>query len=72
MRYTTEYEPQISDKCKKIIKDNIGSTLESIDSYAYNLEYVYEWLQENASHMTSLDLKVIKGLIAEKVDYIEF
>jgi hypothetical protein len=72
MRYTTEYNPQISDKCKKIIKDNIGSTLESSDSYVYNLEYVYEWLKEKAFHLTASDLDVIKELIAEKVDYIEF
>jgi hypothetical protein len=72
MRYTTEYNPQISDKCKKIIKDNIGSTLESSDSYVYNLDYVHEWLREKAFHLTASDLNVIKGLITEKVDYIEF
>ena len=72
MRYTTEYEPQISDKCKEIIRNNIGSTLESSDSYVYNLEYVHEWLKERAFHLTASDLKVIEGLISEKVDYIEF
>lgn len=72
MRYTTEYNPQISDKCKKIIKNNIGSTFESSDSYVYNLDYIYQWMQENKHSVKLSDLNELKRLVDEKVDYIEF
>ena len=72
MRYTTKYNPQISDKCKKIIKNNIGSTFESSDSYVYNLDYIYQWMQEIKHSVKLSDLNELKRLVDEKVDYIEF
>lgn len=77
MRYTTEYNPNLSDGCKDYIWKYITPSLASEDSAVFNTSYLYEALSEDLSEeddllgITKNDLKIIKDLIDEKVDYIE-
>lgn len=80
MRYTTEYNPALTQECKTYIRNNIGATLESDDSGVYSLDYVYEELSgeieqnggEEIFGISLADVELLKKLHDEKVDYIEF
>ena len=82
MRYTTEYNPAISQECKTYISNNINlnPVYSSEDTSIYSLDYVCEVLklemnegnEEVIFNLPSNDMKVLQNLIDEKVDYIEF
>lgn len=80
MRYTTEYNPEISETCKTYISNNVGPSFSSEDTDIYSLDYISEVLkiqmnegnEEVIFNLPSNDMKVLQNLIDEKVDYIEF
>ena len=80
MRYTTEYNPEISETCKTYISNNINPVYSSEDTDIYSLDYVCEVLklemnegnEEVIFNLPSNDMKVLQNLIDENVDYIEF
>ena len=80
MRYTTEYQPAISQECKTYISNNINPVYSSEDTDIYSLDYVCEVLklemnegnEEVIFNLPSNDMKVLQNLIDENVDYIEF
>jgi len=80
MRYTTEYNPEISQTCKTYISSNINPIYSSEDTNIYSLNYVCEVLklemdegnEEVIFNLPSKDMEVLQNLTNEKVDYIEF
>jgi hypothetical protein len=80
MRYTTEYNPEISETCKTYISNNVVPSFSSEDTDIYSLDYISEVLkiqmnegnEEVIFNLPSNDMKVLQNLIDEKVDYIEF
>jgi|LakMenE01Jun11ns_1017448.scaffolds.fasta_scaffold9049611_2 hypothetical protein len=79
MRYTTEYNPQISTECKKFIRDNINPAYTAEDTEIYYLDFVYEALseilkepEEELLGIKAQDFSVLKSLIDENVSHIEF
>lgn len=80
MRYTTEYNPVISQECKTYISNNINPVYSSEDTDIYSLDYVCEVLklqmnegnEEVIFNLPSKDMEVLQNLIDENVDYIEF
>jgi hypothetical protein len=80
MRYTTEYNPALTQECKTYISSNINPVYSSEDTDIYSLNYVCEVLklqmnegnEEVIFNLPSKDMEVLQNLINEKVDYIEF
>ena len=79
MRYTTEYNPQISTECKTFIRDNVNAVCATEDTEIYYLDYVYEALTDvytqedkEKAGISIQDMSVLKILINEDVSYIEF
>jgi len=80
MRYTTEYNPAITQECKNYISSNINPIYSSEDTDIYSLNYVCEVLklemeegnEEVIFNLPSKDMEVLQNLTNEKVDYIEF
>jgi hypothetical protein len=80
MRYTTEYNPEISQTCKTYISSNITPVYSGEDTGIYSLDYVCEVLklemeegnEEVIFNLPSKDMEVLQNLTNEKVDYIEF
>jgi hypothetical protein len=80
MRYTTEYNPALTQECKNYINSNINPIYSSEDTDIYSLDYVCEVLklqmnegnEEVIFNLPSKDMEVLQNLINEKVDYIEF
>jgi hypothetical protein len=80
MRYTTEYNPALTQECKTYISSNINPVYSSEDTDIYSLNYVCEVLklqmnegnEEVIFNLPSKDMEVFQNLINEKVDYIEF
>ena len=81
MRYTTEYKPQLSRKCREFIFDKIDPTFSYVDNgtQMYSLDYVYEALTDvytqedkEKAGISIQDMSVLKSLIDEDVSYIEF
>ena len=80
MRYTTEYNPALSQECKTYISNNINPVYSSEDTDIYSLHYVREVLklemnegnEEVIFNLPSKDMKILQDLIDENVDYIEF
>jgi hypothetical protein len=78
MRYTTEYTPAISKESMTYIRLHLTPSMYNDETYVYALDYVYEKLNEELEDeeellgINSNDMAVLKRLIDEKVDYIEF
>lgn len=80
MRYTTEYNPALTQECKNYISSNINPIYSSEDTDIYSLNYVCEVLklemnegnEEVIFNLPSKDMEVLQNLTNEKVDYIEF
>jgi hypothetical protein len=80
MRYTTEYNPAISETCKTYIYNNLKPVHQNEDTSIYSLNYVFEELSDLIAHndgeeifgITLKDIEVLEKLIDEIVDYIEF
>jgi hypothetical protein len=78
MRYTTEYQPALSQECLTHIGLHIEPSMYNYETSVYALDYLYETLTERLGDeeelfgITSNDMAVLKQLIDEKVDYIEF
>lgn len=78
MRYTTEYQPQISSKCREFIYNNVNPVFsyDTNGTQMYALDEVLDALSKNIQEPTpsaSLEeLSLIKDLISEDVSYIEF
>ena len=80
MKHIIEYRPQISLECQTYIGNNINPVYNAEDTDIYSLDYVYEALSEEISQnngeeifgISLADMKVLKSLVNEKVDYIEF
>lgn len=80
MKYTTEYQPNLTETCKTYIENNITPSIRGEDTDIYSLEYVCEALKNQMDSgneevifgIPSKDMEVLQNLINEKVDYIEF
>ena len=78
MRYTTEYNPAISQECMTYIGLHVTPSMYNDETSVYALDYVYEKLTEQLEDeeelfgITSNDVAKLKELLDEKVDYIEF
>jgi hypothetical protein len=80
MRYTTEYNPEISETSKTYISKHITPSFQNEDSSIYSLDYVCEVLklqmnegnEEVIFNLPSKDMEVLQNLTNEKVNYIEF
>lgn len=80
MRYITEYQPAISETCETFIFFNIVPAFQNDSSSVYSLDYVIETLEDEISQNNQQeifgikleDIKILKQLSAENVDYIEF
>jgi hypothetical protein len=80
MRFTTEYQPQISKECKDYIYINVKSIMGNNESNIYDLEIVCEELnykiEKNKGQeilgISLADIKELDNLLNEQVDYIEF
>jgi hypothetical protein len=80
MRYTTEYNPALTQECKNYISSNINPIYSSEDTDIYSLNYVCEVLklemeegnEEVIFNLPSKDMEVLQNLTNEKVNYIEF
>ena len=80
MRYTTEYNPALTQECKTYISSNINPIYSNEDTNIYSLNYVCEVLklemdegnEEVIFNLPSKDMEVLQNLTNEKVDYIEF
>ena len=80
MRYTTEYQPAISETCQSYIFNNINPVFENDSTAIYGLDYVIEVLEDEISQNDNKeifgielkDIEVLKKLNAENVNYIEF
>ena len=78
MRYTTEYNPALSQECMTYIGLHVTPSMYNDETSVYALDYVYETLtelledEEELFGITSNDMAKLKELLDEKVDYIEF
>ena len=80
MKYITEYQPAISETCQTYISNNINPVFENDSTAIYGLDYVIETLedeinqndQEEIFGIEFKDIKILKKLNAENVNYIEF
>jgi hypothetical protein len=80
MKHIIEYRPQISEECQTYIGNNINFVYSGEDTDIYALDYVYETLSEEVDQnggeeifgISLQDIAILKSLIDEKVDYIEF
>ena len=78
MRYTTEYNPALSQECLTHIGLHIEPSIYSYETSVYALDYLIEKLTEQLEDeeelfgITSNDVAKLKELLDEKVDYIEF
>lgn len=80
MRYTIEYQPQISNECSTFIANNIDPIYTNQDTDIYVIDYTYEALSQLVSDnggeeilgISLQDLSVLKSLIDQGVSYIEF
>ena len=80
MRYTTEYQPAISETCKTYIVNNINPVFANDFTSIWVLNYIIETLEEEISQnneeeifgIKMTDVKILRQLNIENVDYIEF
>lgn len=79
MKYTTEYQPEISETCKTYIGNNINPVFSNDSTSIYGLVYVIESLEEEVDQageevfgIKYEDIEVLKKLEKEDVTYIEF
>ena len=80
MRYTIEYQPQISNECLTFIANNIDPLYTNEDTDIYVIDYTYEALSELVNDnggeeilgISLQDLSMLKSLIDQGVSYIEF
>jgi uncharacterized protein YaaN involved in tellurite resistance len=75
MRYTTEYQPAISQTCKTYIRNNINEVFASDSTAIYNIENIVEALEDDEIDQQEIlqeDIKLLKQLNTENVGYIEF
>ena len=80
MKYTTEYQPQISKECQTYISNNITPSFGNEETSIYALDYVFEFLSEELQNnnnqeifgISLTDIKELDKLMNEQVDYIEF
>ena len=78
MRYTTEYNPAISQECMTYIGLHVTPSMYNDETSVYALDYVYETLtelledEEELFGITSNDVAKLKELLDEEVNYIEF
>jgi hypothetical protein len=76
MKHIIEYQPQISEECKTYISNNINFVYSGEDTDIYSLDYVIESLkiakEEKIFNAPKSDIKELKKLYNEEVDYIEF
>ncbi len=80
MRYTTEYQPKLSETCETYIHNYITPAYSNDSTAIYSLDYVLESLEEEISQNDNQeifgielkDIQLLKQLEAENVNYIEF
>jgi len=80
MKHIIEYQPNLTEECKTYISNNINFVFSGEDTDIYALDYVYETLNEEVDQnageeifgISLQDIAILKSLIDEKVDYIEF
>ena len=80
MKHIIEYQPNLTQKTKKFIGDNINFVFSGEDTDIYSLDYVCEALREQMNegneeviwNIPSKDMATLQNLVSEKVDYIEF
>ena len=78
MRYTTEYNPALSQECMTYIGLHVTPSMYNDETSVYALDYVYETLtelledEEELFGITSNDMAKLKELLDEEVNYIEF
>lgn len=78
MKYTTEYQPEISETCKTYIGNNINPVFSNDSTSIYGLDYVIESLEEEINHaqeevfgITKADINALNTLRKQDVTYIE-
>jgi len=79
MRYTTEYNPEISQTCKTYIINNIDPVFSNDITSIYALDYVIETLEEEIGQnddeeifgIELKDIELLKQFDTENVNYIE-
>jgi len=78
MRYTTEYNPEISQTCKTFIVNNLDPVFSNDSTAIYGLTYLIESLEEEIDHaqeevfgIKNADIKKLKTLMKQDVTYIE-
>lgn len=74
MRFSVEYNPNISKHAERLIKQSItpSMTSEDGDSSQYPIDFVVDTLfDENQDGVFTQDIDYLKRLLDEEVSYIE-
>jgi hypothetical protein len=69
-RFIVEYDPKRTKPGKKLIDQNISPAMENRNSpsYQYSIDYI---LSELSEELHARDIKQLKQLLKEGVEYIE-
>jgi hypothetical protein len=71
MRFTVEYQPMITPPTQKLIRENVTPSMTSNDSEQYCLDDTIKELNRGVE-IDATDMRELKRLQKEMVDYIEF
>lgn len=77
MKYTIDYQPEISKTCKNYISNNINPVFSNDTTSIYGLDYVLETLEidhakKEVFGITKADINQLNTLKKQDVTYIEF
>lgn len=74
MRFTVEYNPNISKHAERFIQSEITPSMTSDDgdSSQYPIDFVLESLEQEKDELFGQDIKYLRGLSEDDVAYIEF
>jgi ribosomal protein S3AE len=78
MKYTIDYQPEISETCKTYINNNLTPTFSNDYTSIFNTLYVIDKLQEEIDHageevfgIKNADINKLKRLEKQDIPYIE-